>query len=867
MIKVTIDGRDVELETPVTVLEAAKQAGILIPTLCYFEGLTPFGGCRLCVVEVEKLPRLQTSCTLMTADGMVIRTETDQIKAARRSVLEFLLINHPLDCPVCDKAGECDLQDLVARYGPEAGRFAEGKRRHPESFDDPIIVRNMERCLLCTRCVRMCDELQASYSISVTGRGSHSFVEPFSGGKYNCEYCGNCLTVCPVGAIMSRLHRHTYRPWFVEKEVETVCGFCGVGCSMVFQMRENSIIRAIPRAGVGFNKGLLCVRGRFGYENVESEDQLTTPLMKVDGELKQVSWEEAITFIARRIKEIKDAFGGRAIGAVASGRCTNEDNYMLQKFIRFVLGSNNIDSTARNYYAPAEAYLERIFGQGITANLISGIANSDGVLVVGGDPTAINPILGLQIRASWRGGGKVITLGAPGGLKRFVAYELMPAPYSEEIVLSAIVGRLLKGKTFSGENTAVEAKLGSLRIPSDEDLSAAGISPEDIARASDDLAGMATPVVVIGPDIIQRERASKNLFLLGAIAYLVNARIFLLSERPNYQGLMDMGCLPDFLPGGRPVELEMFRHKIEGALGLKAPEDKGLTLFEMIDEAETGGLKALYVMGENPLFNIPDSAKVKKALGNLDLLVVQDVHLTETAGIADVVLPATAWPEKEGTFTNLERRVQRVRKARRGRMASYGRDDWKIIADIAERFGMTRKYHRVEDVWEEIMHVSALHSGLGYEDIADGKAVWPYYGEPLRGMEGDFSVEGLDGIPRIQGSEKPYLMIERSLYHSGTFSRRSKALLSIYPEPYLMINPLMSERLGLAAGEKARISNERGVLELKVKLNEDVPDSQVFLSNTFEGAGAMGLIGFGINSAIGSLYIKDSTVRVEKVRV
>ncbi|NOZ24690.1 MAG: molybdopterin-dependent oxidoreductase [Nitrospirae bacterium] len=865
MIKVTIDGREIELEHPVTVLEAAKQAGIAIPTLCYFEGLTPFGGCRLCLVEVEKLPKLQTSCTLMTADGMVVRTETDQIRAARRSMLEFLLINHPLDCPYCDKAGECELQDLVARYGPEAGRFAEGKRRHPESFDDPIIVRNMERCVLCTRCVRMCNDLQGSYSISVTGRGSHSFVEPFSGGRYDCEYCGNCLTVCPVGAIMSRLHRHSYRPWFVEKETETVCGFCGVGCSMVLQMRENSIIRAIPRRGIGFNEGLLCVRGRFGYEYVEGGEELTTPLMKVDGELRQVSWEDAVSFVVKRLREIRDEFGGGAVGAIASGRCTNEDNYMLQKLVRFILGSNNIDSAARNYYAPAELYLERIFGQGITANLISGIANSDGVFVAGGDPTAINPILGLQVRSVWRSGGRVIVLGVPGGLKRFIPYELTPVPYSEEIVLSAIVGRLLEDKPLRGENAALEAKLRSLRIPSDDELGATGVSSEDIVRVAGDLSSMTTPVVVIGPDVVQRKRASKSLFLLGAIAYLTNARIFLLAERPNYQGLLDMGCLPELLPGGRPVELEMFRHKTEEALGMKAPEEKGLNLFEMIEAAAAGRLKALYVMGENPLFNIPDSAKVEKALENLDLLVVQDVHLTETARIADVVLPATAWPEKEGTFTNLERRLQRVRKARRGKMASYGRDDWKILADIAERLGMTKTYHRVEDVWEEIMHVSALHTGLGYEEIAGGSALWPYYGEPLRGMEGDFPVEGLDELPEVTVPEKPYLMIDRPLYHSGTFSRRSKALLGIHPGPSLVISPLLAERHGLSDGDKARISNGRGVLELKVKLDGDIPDNQVFLANTFEGFGAMGLIGFGTDSVLGSIYIDDNTVRVEKV--
>ena len=289
MITVTINDREIKFDKAVTILEAARSGGIKIPTLCFFEGLEKFGGCRLCLVEVEKLPRLQTACTVMVTDGMVVRTETDAIIRARKAMLEFLLINHPLDCPYCDKSGECELQDLVAQYGAEEGRFAEGKRRHPESFDDPIIVRNMERCVTCTRCVRMCDGVQRASAITVTGRGDHSFVEPFSGGRYDCEYCGNCLTVCPVGAIMSRLHRHSYRAWFVEDEIETLCGFCGVGCSMILQMRENTILRAIPRMGMGINKGLLCARGRFGYDIIESNRRLTTPLVRKNGELKAVS--------------------------------------------------------------------------------------------------------------------------------------------------------------------------------------------------------------------------------------------------------------------------------------------------------------------------------------------------------------------------------------------------------------------------------------------------------------------------------------------------------------------------------------------------------------------------------------------------
>ncbi len=396
MITVTINEKKITLQKPVTILEAARSAGIHIPTLCHDDILEPYGGCRLCLVEVEKVPRLQTACTQYVADGMVVRTETDEIIKARRSILEFLLINHPLDCPYCDKAGQCLLQDLVMKYGPSEGRFAEGKRKHPESYDDPLIVRNPERCILCSKCVRMCDTVQGASALAITYRGSKSYLEPFSGGKFNCEYCGNCLNVCPTGALTSRVQRHGARPWQLEKEVETTCAYCGVGCSMMIQTC-NFVVRSVPRMGLGLNKGILCNRGRFGYYAMNKAHKLDTPLMRRNGELTPVTWTEAITHIAHRLGEIKKDHGSDGIAGIVSGRCTNEDAYVFQKFLRGAIGTNNIDSVASLAYGPAQRFFEKIFGQGITANHIQGISNSDGVFVIGGDPTAINPVLGLQI--------------------------------------------------------------------------------------------------------------------------------------------------------------------------------------------------------------------------------------------------------------------------------------------------------------------------------------------------------------------------------------------------------------------------------------------------------------------------------------
>ncbi len=849
MIKLTIDGIEIELEKPVTVLEAARKAGIKIPTLCYFEGLKPFGGCRLCVVEVEKLPRLQTACTMMAADGMVVRTETEKIKAARRAMLEFLLINHPLDCPVCDKAGECELQDLVAQYGPEAGRFQEGKRRHPESFDDPIIVRNMERCVLCTRCIRMCEDLQGAYAITVTGRGSHSYIEPFSGGRYNCEYCGNCLTVCPVGAIMSRLHRHSYRPWYIQNNVETVCGYCGVGCTMILQMREGKIVRTIPKMGLGLNSGLLCVRGRFGYDFVQSEQRLRTPLVRRDGELREVSWAEALDYVAKRLKELIEKHGPQTIGGIGSARCTNEDNYMLQRLMRFTIGTNNIDSAARFYYAPAQAFLEKIFGQGITANLIPGIRNSDGVLVVGGDPTQINPILGLQIRGAAREGATVITFGRAKGLERFAHFILPGGPSLIDTMAGMLIERLRDSVELRGENRWLEDEIKKIKVSETVDEPAL----DDVV---DRLKDMTNPVVIIGPEVLQSEGSDRTLLLLSAIVYLINARVFLLSDRPNYQGCIDMGLVPDMLPGGRP--LEMFKHKAEDVMGKEVPSEGGLNLFDMIEAARDGRLKALYIMGENPVFNLPDRERVSEALKGLEFLIVQDIFLTETALMADVVLPARAWSEKTGTFTNLERRIQMVRA---GSESEDDMADWRIIAEVARRLGEEKTFNSVEEVWDEITQISPLHTALGYEEIAKGNALWPYNGEPLRGVEEEFEVEGLDDIKPLKAAM--VLQPDRPLYHSGTISRHSKAIRSIEDEAVVVIGVKKAEPLGLRDGDRVKVTTERGSFQATLRIDTTVDDERVFISNTFTDANFSQVATWGI-SRLGSVSLDANTVKLEK---
>lgn len=860
---ITINGREIKLEKPVTVLEAARAHGIKIPHFCHHRLLEDWGGCRMCVVEVEKMPKLQTSCTLMVTEGMVIRTESPEITKARKAVLEFLLINHALECPVCDKAGECKLQDYTMQYGPAAGRFEEGKRKHPESLEDPVIVRNMERCILCTRCVRMCDGVQGASAITITGRGSRSFMEPFSGRRFNCEYCGNCLTVCPVGAIMSRLHRYRYRPWQLEKEVKTVCSYCGVGCSMTAQVRENAIMRTVPKIGLGLNNGILCSRGRFGYEYVKSGERLTTPLIRKNGSLEPATWDEALSTVAQRLKDIKDRHGGKALAGIASGRCTNEDNYLFQKLMRAGLGTNNIDSSARMGFAGSQRFLEGLLGQGVTANIISGIVNADAVIVIGGDPTHINPVMGTQVRAAHRKGKKVVTVGHAPGLKWHNSFSLRPVPHSDGAVLAGLLGGLMRSRPLPGEDAELEGVIKGLDLPGEEEAEAlSGLGKGELAGLVKELAGTSSACIIAGRDIAASPEGGSNLVLLGALAYVLNARVYLMAERPNEQGLLDVGCVPDMLPGERPVSVWSFRNKYEDVWGVELPAEEGMTLMESVEAARAGSLKAMYVMGENPAFNFPDSGLVRDALGRLEFLVVQDIFMTETAEMADVVLPATSWAEKEGTYVNLERRIQRLRQ-----VVNYEgqcMDDWMILSKVGTRMGLSMPYNSAESVMAEITSVSPLYAGLTYEDIERGADLWPYKGKPLRHTTlKDLELNMVYRKPRAPEKKPLRLALEKPLFHSGTMSRASSALNGICPEPVVRLDRSTAGRFGLEDGGLATVLSSRGNITLKVKI-DDVPESVLYMTNNFRDKGVMALMEYSLEPLTKAPVLESNDVLIRK---
>ncbi|MCL4476110.1 MAG: molybdopterin-dependent oxidoreductase [Nitrospirae bacterium] len=861
MITITINEKKITLEKPVTILEAARSAGIHIPTLCHEDILEPYGGCRLCLVEVEKVPRLLSACTQYITEGMVVRTETERVIEARRAILEFLLINHPLDCSFCDKAGECDLQDLAMKYGPATGRFAEGKRKHPESYDDPLIVRNMERCVLCSKCVRMCEDVQGASALCITNRGSKSYVEPFSGGRYNCEYCGNCLTVCPVGAIMSGLHRHDYRSWLIEREVETVCSYCGVGCSLLLQIRGNSLIRTVPKIGRGLNRGLLCSKGRFGYDYISNSERLDTPLIRRNGELQPAAWSEAITHIARRLKEIKENHGSDAIAGIVSGRCTNEDAYVFQKFFRGAIGTNNIDSVASLAYGPAQRFFERIFGQGVTANDIHGISNSDGIFVIGGDPTGINPVLGLQVRSACKKGAPVVVMGYAEGLKRFSKHAFITNSTTETVLLASLVSEIKKKKSLPGERPVFEEIISGLQpVPLKDASEMSGFGLNDLVDTVDTLSNMINPSIIVGRDIVQTSTGHMSLLFLAALAYLLNGRIYLLSELPNEQGLLDMGCQPDMLPSGRPLTIETFRTRCEETLGIAIPSTPGLNYVEMIEAAHAGRIKALYVMGEDTVQGLPDRNYVSDALRNVEFLVVQDMFLTETAQYADVVLPSLSWAEKEGSYTNLERRVQLTKKAVEGE----GIEEWKIISEMSKILGLDMGYRSVTDIFTEIVRISHIYREITYNDITSGRCMWPYKGGPLRH---DVHIEGIelpDIVSVMKNADESGVQVRREahLFHSQNASRYSPALQSISPEPYVKMSETLAGRLSLRDGEHVKVVTEAGSITLSVHRDPCLPENVVLIP-PFEKGGIFEITKWKVNPVTKAPALDGNRVIIE----
>ena len=714
---VTVDGKKVEVPLGSTILEAANAAGSRVPTLCHDNKLHPFGACRICLVEVEGTPRKFTpSCTTPVTDNMVVKTTSPALIEARRMVLELLLIKHPLDCPVCDKAGECQLQDLVHEYGLGKSRFDAEKGYLPPDYESAIIERNISRCILCGKCVRICDEQNAVGEWAFTRRGTKARISTDFDRPLDCEFCGECVEICPVGALTTRQFKYKARSWNLEG-VKSVCNYCGCGCGITYETREGRIMRVGPA-----KENYLCAKGRFAWDAVHHEDRLTTPKMRVGNELVDCTWEEALSIIATNLNVIKNKKGADSIGGLGSVRTTNEDSYVFQKFMRTVIGTNNVDTLAR-LKAP----------KGLNASFFSGelakIGTHDVVLVLDKNVGEINPYTGIEVvRAVNKKGKKLVLINDEFNKFNRIASVVIPKSYEKAI----------------------------------GDLAAAlstGQGDAETKQAAELLKAASSVAVIVPSHLSDKEFA--DVKKLGSL--LKGVTHYPLVRRSNFQGSLDMGVVPGYYPGYKKITTETTA-LFANAWNAIVPEAPGMSAVEMLNSIKRSGGKitSLYIMGDDPVGSDPG---LREALAELEFLVVQDIFLTETAKLADVVLPASSIAEKSGTFTNLERRLQQVNKAEA--LVGESKPDWEIIQALAKKMGGSMNYGSVKDIMIEIKSNVPM-----YTDLSVG-AVWPKETSPLAGTDADLSLSS-DTMMR-----KEVITAERPLFSSGVSITRSKEIGTI----------------------------------------------------------------------------------------
>src|SRR6202050_3174934 len=651
-VTLTVDGKKLAAPAGTLLIEACKTVGIEVPSFCYYPNLSLQGACRMCLVKIEKMPKLQTACTTVVGEGMIVVTDSDEIKQARKSMVEMLLGNHPLDCPVCDAGGECELQDMTFSYGAAESKFMEAKNHKDEQQWSPVVFFDRPRCILCYRCVRVCGEGMDVWALGVQNRGVSSLIAPNQQDHLECEECSMCIDICPVGALTSGAYRYKTRPWEMT-HVGTVCTHCGDGCKTTLGVRRSDtglqIVRGDNRDKSGTNGDFLCIKGRYAFDFANHEERLRHPLIRKDGKLTPATWEEAFQLVGKKFAEVRDKDGGSAIGVIGSTRTTNEEAYLLSKFARLVLKTNNIDHHRTADFPALSAALR---GKPDATASMANVFQAPAILLIGNDPTEQHPLLAWQIRNNVR-------------LHRAKLYVVN----SEPIKLRR------QATSFTQIPPARAAKCPSCLAGDDgsaDGLVSASANKDAWTGLRDKLRGEQNLVIIFGSEIRGKDVAALAAFGAG----IPGAKFICLADYANSRGAADMGIYPDLLPGYHPTAGSSQFHREWGHI----PQAAGLDLAGMVEAGKAGKLKALFVVGSNPVGRLNlDPFSFSKSF-----VVVQDMFLTETAVMADVVLPAANAYEESGTFTNTCGDLQLLKKA--GEVTGT-KTDFEMTVRIADAMG------------------------------------------------------------------------------------------------------------------------------------------------------------------------------------
>jgi len=858
MVTLTIDGKEIQVPKGTTILDAAAELGIKIPTLCWLKKVSTTGACRICVVEVEGVARPMTACNTPVKDGINVTTSTPKLEQIRKKTMELMLVNHPLDCPVCDAAGECDLQDTCFSLKVDRNEYAAVPDRLPIRYDWPLIENCATRCILCEKCAKVCHEIVGADAIEVKSCGDRSLIDTVDGKPLDCDFCGNCINACPTGTLISKPFKFRGRPWTFDV-TPSICGFCSSGCQIEYHSRDGRIER-VTSSDDGFNRGNLCINGRFGYGAFNSPGRLIAPLIKdTSGAQQKSGWGQALGAVALKLKEIIADHGPGAVAGIGSPRVTNEESYLFQKFLRAAVGTNNIDSEARLGYFPAQIIQHEMLGYSGATRAMDAIEQATAVVVIGADLKGESAGFAYRvIQAAGKNNAKLVLASSRAtSMNKFANAFLQYRPGSEAWLAAglnkAILAEGLDNKAFIANDTRELASLtASLDALSFERIAeVSGVTEAELRGAARLIASGGRTAVIYGAEVMRSADAGNAVTAVIDLALLTGATgpdgagIFPLDEKNNTQGMLDMGVCPEYLPGYHSYGHAAAR--FGEAWKSEVPTAPGKDLFQIMAGIESGEIKALYLLGSDLLHCLPDRNRVMKALQKLDLLVVQDLFLTETARLATVVLPAAGAAEKSGSFTTVDNRVQCFPQA----VAPIGeaRSDARILNKLYALVSQVADI--ATPAQSDLQHEIAALSGL-YSEVCDHDGCRMGRVKNRVDQPAVFKPLG-PSAPAASDSSRPFsLAIGPVLRHNGSYTTWSENNLSVSNEAYLEICGTDAAKAGLATGDDVRVSSSLGSITLTARVSDSLQPGLLFVPAHFREA----QVNLLTTSAAGTVAVK-----------
>ena len=864
-VTLSIDGATISVPEGTSVMRAAALMGTTIPKLCATDNIEAFGSCRLCLVEVEGRAGYPASCTTPVAEGMVVRTQTDRLKQLRKGVMELYISDHPLDCLTCPANGDCELQDMAGAVGLRDVRYGYQGENHLDLCKDesnPYFTFDASKCIVCSRCVRACDEVQGTFALTIQGRGFDSKVSPSQNQDFlssECVSCGACVQACPTATLSEKSVIEIGTP---DTSVVTTCAYCGVGCTFRAEMRGEELVRMVPWKDGKANHGHSCVKGRFAWGYAQHQDRILKPMIRssISEPWREVSWQEAIDYTASEFKRIQAKYGRLSVGGITSSRCTNEETFLVQKMIRQGFGNNNVDTCARVCHSPTGYGLKTTFGTSAGTQTFDSVDKSDVIMVIGANPTDGHPVFGSRMKKRLREGARLIVVDP----RRI---DLVKTPHVEAdhhlplkpgtnvamltAIAHVIVTEGLANEAFIRERCDWDEYQEWTDFVSEPERSPeavaglTGVAAADVRAAARLYATGGNGAIYYGLGVTEHSQGSSTVMAIANLAMATGnigregVGVNPLRGQNNVQGACDMGSFPHEYSGYRHVGDEATRKLFEDAWGVALDPEPGLRIPNMLDAATDGVFKGLFIQGEDILQSDPNTHHVAAGLAAMECVVVQDLFLNETANYAHVFLPGSTFLEKNGTFTNAERRIQLVRKVMTPR---NGYEDWEIVQAVANAMGLNWAYDHPAEIMDEIARLTPTFKGVSFDRLdKEGSLQWPVNdaapdGSPIMHVDGFVRGKGkfvvTDYVPTDEktGPRFPLLLTTGRIlshYNVGAQTRRT-ANTAWHPEDLLEIHPSDAENRGIRDGDWVRLTSRAGETTLRSKITERVAPGVVY---------------------------------------